>query len=227
MLKVKLIKYTKDPEKVVAMAARLCYSPVGIETLEDTLTNEKISEMVRKMVATGHGTTYEHVTFTFAVEGVSRALTHQLVRHRIASFDQQSQRYVAEHDFDYITPPKIANDTDAKAKFDKLFADIQKLYDELIAAGIPKEDARYILPNAAETKIIITMNARSLMHFFNLRCCNRAQWEIRALANKMLALAKEAAPILFSRAGASCDTLGYCPEGKGCCGKSKPLSEVI
>ncbi len=225
MLKVKLLEYTKNPERVVAMAARLCYSAVGAEELSEKLSDDKVNEMVKKMLATGHGSTIEHASFTFGVEGVSRALTHQLVRHRIASYDQQSQRYVAEHNFLYITPPSIENNPAAKEKFDGLLKEIQKTYNELTELGLPKEDARYVLPNATETKILITMNARSLMHFFNLRCCNRAQWEIRALANKMLEEVKKVAPVLFSKAGASCDAFGYCPEGEFSCGKIKGLNK--
>ena len=197
MIKVKLLEYTPNPEHVVAMAARLCYSSAGAEELAEKISDEKAKEMVRKMVTLGHGSTIEHVTFTFGIEGVSRVLTHQLVRHRIASYDQQSQRYVAAHGFEYITPPTIAEKPEAKEKYEALLAEIRKTYDELTAMGVPKEDARYVLANAAETKILVTMNARSLMHFFNLRCCNRAQWEIREMAYKMLVEVKKVAPTLF------------------------------
>ena len=148
-----------------------------------------------------------------------RSLTHQLVRHRLASYSQQSQRYVAEHDFEYILPPTIEEKPEAKAKFEALMDNIRSTYDELAEMGVPREDARYVLANATETKIVVTMNARSLMHFFNLRCCNRAQWEIRELAYKMLEQAKEAAPLLFKNAGASCVATGHCPEGAMTCGK--------
>lgn len=219
MIKVKLLDYTPEPERVVAMAARLCYSAIGAEELAERLSDEKVKEMVRKMVKLGHASTIEHVSFTFGIEGVSRVLTHQLVRHRIASYDQQSQRYVAAHGFKYITPPTIANNPAAKEKYDSLLAEIRKTYDELTKLGIPKEDARYVLANAAETKILVTMNARSLLHFFNLRCCNRAQWEIRDMAYKMLAEVKKVAPTLFHNAGASCVNTGRCPEGEMTCGK--------
>ena len=215
MLKVKLLEYTPNPERVVAMAARLCYSAVGAEELSEKLSNEKVASMVKKMLSTGHGSTIEHVSFTFGVEGVSRALTHQLVRHRIASYDQQSQRYVAEHNFEYITPPSVLTNPKAKAKFDALMNDIQKTYNELTDLGIAKEDARYVLSNATETKILITMNARSLMHFFNLRCCNRAQWEIRHLADEMLKICIHVAPKLFEDGGPGCVT-GKCPEKWPC-----------
>ena len=174
MIKVKLLDYTPEPERVVAMAARLCYSAAGAEELAERLSEEKVREMVRKMVKIGHGSTLEHASFTFGIEGVSRVLTHQLVRHRIASYDQQSQRYVAAHGFQYITPPTIAERPEAKAKYEALMETIRGVYDELTEMGVPKEDARYVLANATETKILVTMNARSLMHFFNLRCCNRA-----------------------------------------------------
>lgn len=223
MIKVKLLDYTPEPERVVAMAARLCYSAVGAEELSERLSEEKVKEMVRKMVALGHASTIEHVSFTFGIEGVSRVLTHQLVRHRIASYDQQSQRYVAAHGFEYITPPTIDENPEAKAKYDALLEEIRRTYDELTGMGIPKEDARYVLANAAETKILVTMNARSLLHFFNLRCCHRAQWEIRDMAYKMLAEVKAVAPTLFHNAGASCVNSGFCPEGAMTCGKLQEM----
>ena len=224
MIKVKLLEYTPNPERVVAMAARLCYSPIGAEELSEKLSDEQVKKLVGKMVKLGHASTIEHVSFTFGIEGVSRVLTHQLVRHRIASYDQQSQRYVAEHDFEYILPPTIAAKPEAKAKFEALMQQIRQTYDELTEAGIPKEDARYVLANAAETKILVTMNARSLLHFFNLRCCNRAQWEIREMANQMLAQVRTIAPTLLKNAGASCVNTGRCPEGDMTCGK---FSEMI
>ena len=224
MIKVKLLEYTPNLERVVAMAARLCYSPIGAEELSEKLSDEQVKKLVGKMVKLGHASTIEHVSFTFGIEGVSRVLTHQLVRHRIASYDQQSQRYVAEHDFEYILPPTIAAKPEAKAKFEALMQQIRQTYDELTEAGIPKEDARYVLANAAETKILVTMNARSLLHFFNLRCCNRAQWEIREMANQMLAQVRTIAPTLFKNAGASCVNTGRCPEGDMTCGK---FSEMI
>jgi thymidylate synthase (FAD) len=206
------------------MAARLCYSSSGAAELAEKLSDERVKEMVEKIVKLGHASCLEHVSFTFGIEGVSRVLTHQLVRHRIASYDQQSQRYVAAHGFQYITPPTIAEKPEAKAKFDALMQKIRATYDELTEMGVPKEDARYVLANAAETKILVTMNARTLLHFFNLRCCNRAQWEIRAMAYEMLRLVKEVAPTLFYNAGASCVNTGRCPEGAMTCGK---FSEMI
>lgn len=219
MIKVKLLEYTPHPERVVAMAARLCYSAAGAEELAEKMTDEQVEKLVDKIIQMGHASTMEHVSFTFGIEGVSRVLTHQMVRHRLASYSQQSQRYVAEHDFEYILPPSIAERPEASERFKALMENIQQAYNDLVEAGVPKEDARYVLANATETKIVVTMNARSLMHFFNLRCCNRAQWEIRELAYKMLAEAKAVAPLLFKNAGASCVATGHCPEGAMTCGK--------
>jgi thymidylate synthase (FAD) len=216
-MKVNLIKYTDEPEKAVAVAARLCYSPVGADELIDKLSREKIEKLVRFVIESGHHSTVEHVSFTFAIEGVSRALTHQLVRHRVASYSQQSQRYVKFRDgFEYITPPSIKEDKECAEKFDKMISDIHDFYKYLLDKGIEAEDARYILPNASETKIIVTMNGRELLHFFAVRCCNRAQWEIRELAIKMLKLVKKAAPVIFENAGPPC-LKGPCPEGKYQC----------
>lgn len=222
-MQVKLLRYTPEPEKTVAMSARLCYSPIGAEQLEDKISDEQAAKLVRKLVEMGHFSTLEHVSFTFAIEGVSRVLTHQLVRHRIASYSQQSQRYVKEHDFETILPPSIAARPAAREKFEKLMGEIRGLYTEWTEMGIPAEDARYILPNAAETKIVVTMNVRSLLNFFSLRCCNRAQWEIRILAEKMLEEVKKVAPVLFEKAGPPCVTDGICREGEMTCGRLAAL----
>lgn len=218
-MKVKLIKYTHEPERVVAMAARLCYSSIGAEDLNQKMTDEQVRKLVAKIVKLGHASTLEHVSFTFAIEGVSRVLTHQLVRHRIASYSQQSQRYVAEHNFEYIMPPTINRNEKAKKIFTTLLQQVRTAYDELTKLDIPKEDARYVLANATETKILATFNARSLLHFFSLRCCYRAQWEIRAMAYQMLKEVKKVAPLLFKNAGASCVETGTCPEGDMTCGR--------
>ena len=216
---VKLVRHTPEPERTVAMSARLCYSPIGAAQLEEKISDEQAANLVRKLVSMGHLSTLEHVTFTFAIEGVSRVLTHQLVRHRIASYSQQSQRYVKEHDFETIVPASVASKPEAKAKFDKLMTEIQAMYDEFIALDIPAEDARYILPNATETKIVCTFNARSLLNFFSLRCCTRAQWEIRALANEMLRQCQAVAPVIFENAGPTCVSEGVCHEGAMSCGR--------
>ncbi len=218
-MKVKLISHTPDPERMVAMSARLCYSPIGAEELVENMSESQVEKLVGKIVEMEHLSTLEHVSFTFAIEGVSRVLTHQLVRHRIASYSQQSQRYVSEHDFEYIMPPAVASNKVAKEKFEQLMDTIQNTYNELVELGVHKEDARYCLANAAETKIVVTMNARTLLHFFQLRCCVRAQWEIRHLAELMLAQVKTIAPLLFKKAGPTCVTNNYCSEGDLTCGR--------
>jgi thymidylate synthase (FAD) len=184
-------------------------------------------------LASGHESVAEHASFTFAVEGVSRALSHQLVRHRLASFSQQSQRYVNMDGFEYVMPESIQNSTsniwltsledfaNMSEVYNALMRDIQQVYEQMVELGIPEEDARYILPNACCTNIVMSMNARELRHFFRLRCCERAQWEIRELANRMLELVKEVAPTIFADAGASCVATGRCPEGKKSCGRVK------
>lgn len=224
-MKVKLICHTPEPERTVAMAARLCYSPVGAEQLVEKLSADQVAKLVDKITDMGHLSTLEHVSFTFAIEGVSRVLTHQLVRHRIASYSQQSQRYVKEHDFEYIVPPTVAANPAAAARFTALMDDIRAAYDELVGLGVHQEDARYVLANATETKIAVTMNARSLLHFFELRCCSRAQWEIRRLAETMLAEVRKVAPHLFRKAGPTCVTQGVCGEGALSCGRLEAMQK--
>ncbi|VBB08510.1 thymidylate synthase thyx [Lucifera butyrica] len=224
-MKVKLIYHTPEPERVVAAAARLCYSPVGAEQLAEKMSDEQVGRLIGKIVEMGHVSTLEHASFTFAVEGVSRVLTHQLVRHRLASYSQQSQRYVKEHNFEYILPPSVASREGAREKFLALMQTIQQAYDELVEMGVHQEDARYCLANATETKIVVTMNARELMHFFELRCCQRAQWEIRRLAEAMLAEARHVSPLLFQKAGPSCITRGVCGEGNLSCGRLQTLGK--
>ncbi|MEW9124959.1 MAG: FAD-dependent thymidylate synthase [Thermotaleaceae bacterium] len=248
MLKVELLRYTPDGEKLVASAAKLCYSPVGIGEIEDGLDEEKVNSFLTHLMDLGHESPIEHVSFTFGVEGISRTLTHQLVRHRIASYSQQSQRYVKLSQFEYILPPNINGNEKAKALFIKAMEEDQKYYNEIssllfdehynkyIGEGLNEkqakqkaekeaiEDARYIFPNACETKIVFTMNTRSLLNFFRLRCCNRAQWEIRELATQMLKEVKKVYPILFKNAGPGC-VGGACPEGKMTCGKIVEVRE--
>jgi thymidylate synthase (FAD) len=219
-MKVILINYTKNPEKIVAQSARLCYSNLSIEDLKKSLSNESITKLIKKIMRLGHYSVLEHINFSFAMEGISRVTSHQLVRHRIASFSQQSQRYVkiSEKDFPYVVPKSIAKND----KLCKIFIDtvkqLDKIYQQFLDDNIAAEDARYILPQAVVTKIIITANARELLHIFKLRCCNRAQWEIREVAKGMLKEVKDIAPIIFENAGPPC-TLGLCPEGELTCGK--------
>lgn len=217
---VTLIAHTPEPEKVIASAAKLCYSSSDIETLMNGLTSEKIETFIKKLTELGHQSPLEHCTFTFGIEGVSRALSHQLVRHRIASYSQKSQRYVKEGQFEYIVPPTITENELCVNAFKDFMKNAQWTYDFLIDNGVPAEDARFVLPNACETKLIMTMNIRSLLNFFDERCCNRAQWEIRLMADMMLDFCKEIAPNVFAKAGASC-VRGKCKEGKMCCGNPK------
>jgi len=216
MAKVSLLRHTPEPELLVASAAKLCYSKIGIEDITKNLSKKKQDEFIKKLLRMGHLSPFEHISFTFGIEGVSRTCTHQLVRHRIASFSQQSQRYVSFERAEYIVPPTIKKGI--KTKFERYVEDSLKFYQELIEEGIPQEDARYILPQAFCTKIVVTMNARELFHFFSLRCCNRAQWEIREMAEAMLIEAKKVAPNIFRQAGAPC-VQGACPEGELSCGK--------
>lgn len=245
-MKVKLIAYTPEPEKVIAAAAKLCYSDTSIETLLDGLTPEKTTAFVRRLASMGHESPIEHASFTFAIEGVSRSLLAQITRHRIASFSVQSQRYVRMDNFEYTTPAEIldcdeAADIMAEAMsaagvyYERLAALLKERHTErLIGEGLAPEearkkaekmaieDARAVLPNACTTKMIVTMNARSLRNFFRHRCCNRAQREIRELAQEMLRQVKEVAPTLFEQDGPPC-LMGPCPEGKMSCGKSSEV----
>lgn len=247
-MKVILLAHTPEPEQVVAAAAKLCYSNAHIETLLANLTPEKSREFVEMLSTMGHESPTEHASFTFAIEGVSRALLAQITRHRIASFSVQSQRYVRLEDFDRVTPPAVADDPDASAAFDEAMQEQANHYariaallkdghirrlvregmDEATAAKkaekLAIEDARFVLPGACDTKMIVTMNARSLNNFFRHRCCTRAQWEIRALADEMLRLVTAVAPSLFVRSGPGCVS-GMCPEGKMSCGQSVAMRE--
>lgn len=242
-MKVTLISHTPDPEKTIAAAAKLCYSESNATDILDGLTEEKTAKFLNMLMNLGHESPIEHVTFTFAIEGVSRSLLAQITRHRIASYSVKSQRYVKEGMFEFVVPPEIENNPEAKKLFLETMEADQKAYDRLteilfdkhyqafLVSGCDEktaknkaekaaiEDARFVLPNACETKMVVTMNARSLMNFFHHRCCTRAQWEIRDLANGMLALVKEVAPTLFKLAGPSC-VAGACPEGKMTCGRA-------
>jgi thymidylate synthase (FAD) len=219
---VRLLYHTPEPERAVAAAARLCYAPVGAAELLEHMSDEAVRKVLKIVITSGHTSTLEHASYTFAIDGVSRALTHQLVRHRLASYSQQSQRYVSYADEPtFVVPPSVAADPKARALFDDACALAFASYRAMLDAGVPAEDARYLLPNAMETKIVVTMNVRELLHFFELRCCKRAQWEIRELALEMLRLAEETAPYLFMDAGASCRR-GPCGEGKMTCGDPYP-----
>lgn len=236
-MKVTLLTHTPDPEKLIASAAKLCYSPVGVDDIMDHMTDEKTYSFIEMLMGLGHQSPIEHITFTFGIDGISRSTSLQLVRHRIASYSQKSQRYVKETSFNYVTPPDISAYKDMDILYADTMSQIQKAYDKIrdklkeihIANGMnphaaekkANEDARYVLPNACETSLVCTMNARSLFNFFKLRCCNRAQWEIREMADQMYKLCLEVAPHLFSFAGPTCFTDGKCREGDMCCGKPR------
>jgi thymidylate synthase (FAD) len=215
-MKVKLIGYSSNPEKIPAMAAKLTHSIAKPEELEKTPENE-LKSILKHVINLGHTSVIEHTNFTFAISDVSRSLTHQLVRHRIASYAQQSQRYVNLIKPNYIIPPKINSNKKMKKAYEETMEIIWKQYNKLIEMNIPPEDSRYVLPNAACTNIIVTMNARSLLNFFELRCCLHAQWEIRMLANLMLKELKKKAPIIFKNAGPSCKSKGICTENNKDC----------
>lgn len=261
---VKLIAHTPNPEQTVAAAAKLCYSPAKIDNILDGLNEEKSRSFVEMLSSLGHESPMEHVSFTFGIDGISRACSHQLVRHRIASYSQQSQRYVDGNKFSFVTPPAISNCPEALEEYNKAIEAQSKAYslvrDALVYESIMKsddgkdltgtkqevinaykeinkvqcsafikkanEDARFILPNACTTSIVVTMNVRALHNFFDHRCCNRAQWEIREVAIEMLKQCKQVAPSLFVNAGPRC-LRGACPEGKMCCGKTKQVREFF
>lgn len=219
---VRLLYHTPDPERAIAAAARLCYAPVGAAELLESMSEKAVRKVLKTVIESGHHSALEHASYTFAIDGVSRAMTHQLVRHRLASYNQQSQRYVAfDEEPSFVVPPDVAADPAAAQRFAQSVDAAFQTYRALIEAGIPAEDARYVLPNATETKIVVTMNIRELLHFLTLRCCNRAQWEIRELAHAMLDLAEPTAPYIFMDAGAACRR-GPCPEGVMTCGDPYP-----
>ena len=250
MPNVTLITYTPEPEKIVASAAKLCYSKQGVEGLMDNLTEEKTESFLKMLMSMGHQSPIEHISFTFGIEGVSRSFLAQMTRHRIASYSVQSQRYVPLDHMEYIVPPEIARVPEAMALYEETMAKTQDSYQKLsdilkakhekdmIDSGMdPKkaktaaekkaiEDARFVLPNACETKMVVTMNARSLLNFFELRCCERAQWEIREVSTMMLREVKKVAPMIFANAGPSC-VRGACTEGKMSCGKANEMREFF
>lgn len=225
-LNVILLRATPDPDEIVALGARLCYAQADVQTLTERVQTGDRRGYVERVMQRGHLSVTEHASFTFAVEGVSRALLAQLTRHRIASFSVQSQRYVSMADgFDYVIPPSIeALGEEEKREFAREMEQMHEWYlrwqQKLGGAGeSANQDARFVLPNACATRLIVTMNARELLHFFELRCCNRAQWEIREMAWQMLAICRVCAPALFASAGPAC-LRGACPEGKRSCGRS-------
>lgn len=248
IMKVMLIAHTPAPEEIIAAAAKTCYSSRPIDKVMSNMNGESASSFIEMLSSIGHESPIEHASFTFAVEGVSRSLLAQITRHRIASFSVRSQRYVSEKKFDYVTPPQIAENSEALAVYEEIIEAeriaYNKITDILLSEKIKTlsdeeredksriaalkrsvgEDARYVLPNACCTQFIVTMNARELKNFFRQRCCNRAQWEIRELATQMLMQVREAAPTLFANAGPAC-VCGPCPEGKMSCGMISAMRE--
>lgn len=223
--KVELISHTTEPITTIWLAYRRCYSSESVHRGVDTVQQE---QFIRNMMKTGHDSPLEHVSFTFSISGVSRSLTHQLVRHRIASFSQMSQRYVDSGDAEFIIPKRIREDPVSKEIFDAFNLHVMDIYAELrdrqLELGRTKEEAREtarcVLPQSTETKLIVTMNCRALLNFFSLRCCTRAQDEIRHLANKMLKICRYELPCVFGHAGAKCEKMKLCPESpKFSCGK--------
>lgn len=221
-MKVRLISHTPDVEKVIYVAARLCYSKHDVDFIEREASHKSPQDLIERLKKSGHLSVFEHASFTFSLEGVSRVMTHQLVRHRIASYSQRSQRYVDESNFSCVIPPSIAENQEALKLYEEAVDKARSLYRKLCELGVDKEDARYIIPQAIESKIIVTMNARELLHFFTLRCCNRAQWEIREAAKRMLSLVKRVAPVVFRNAGPAC-VRGACSEGEFSCGKAEEV----
>ncbi|MDR3640804.1 MAG: FAD-dependent thymidylate synthase [Humidesulfovibrio sp.] len=238
-LKVELLAVTPEALSLIYAAFRQCYhagfvADMWPRLLSGEVDRETQAEFVRKVLESGHDSPIEHASFTFAIAGISRACSHQIVRHRIASYSQQSQRYVDATNMDYILPPAIAKIPEARERFEAFMAEVGSAYRDLKAIldahgrkEKSKEDARFVLPQAAETKIVITMNCRALLHFFQLRCCMRAQWEIRAMADAMLALCKAELPAIFATAGAKCESLGFCPESERfACGRYPTRSQL-
>lgn len=247
-MKVKLISYTAFPQNLISVAAKLCYSEKSIDKVIEKTTDENAEKFVENLLDFGHESPIEHVSFTFAVEGVSRSLLAQITRHRIASFSVRSQRYVSEENFSFVTPPEIENDEEAKEVFLSFIKNSKDCYnkllkiltknskEKLVKSGVREdvaekraskkaaEDSRFVLPNACETQFIVTMNARSLLNFFRLRCCNRAQWEINNLACLMLKLVYPIAPAIFKHAGPACVFEG-CREGKMSCRQAEKVKE--
>jgi thymidylate synthase (FAD) len=216
MIYVALISYTPDPERTIAAAARVSTSPVGAAELKEKLSAEAVERLFSRLISSGHLSPLEHASFTFAIEGISRVTSHQLVRHRMASYTQQSQRYVSLRKFDYVTPASIGARDEFEDRYHQMIRDAHRLYLEMLDAGIPAEDARYVLPNAAETRLVMTMNARELMHVCSLRLCLKAQWEIVELFETVKAEVAKVAPRIAAELKPKCYHLGYCDEAESC-----------
>ncbi|MFA7621347.1 MAG: FAD-dependent thymidylate synthase [Aminobacteriaceae bacterium] len=224
---VLLLSFTPRPDAVVAAAARLCYSDVSASSLINEDSPEKMRSLLRHIRDSGHFSPFEHASFTFAIDGISRVTSHQLVRHRLASYSQQSQRYVSMDEPDVVLPPSIAGKPELKQKFVDMTRSVHSFYVEMLEQGVPKEDARYILPHGYSTRLVMTMNARELHHLFALRLCRRAQWEIRDLARRMLVEVRTVAPALFEKAGPACLVTGKCEERSPCGSPFLTVEELL
>jgi thymidylate synthase (FAD) len=224
---VYLLRYTPDPDGLVTAAARLCYSDVSVRDLLEREGTSSSERLLKELWRSGHHSPFEHVSFTFGVDGLSRVTSHQLVRHRVASYSQQSQRYVRMNRPEIVLPPSVASDPEGRALFEQQAEAAHKVYKALIERGIPAEDARFILPHGWETRLVLTMNARELHHFFALRLCRRAQWEIRELSRLMLTQCRKAAPLIFDLAGPSCVTKGQCEESRPCDRPYKDMEDLL
>lgn len=226
-LAVHLLSCTPEPDRTVAAAARLCYSDTSAEDLLAEIGQKKATGFLKHLRKSGHMSPFEHASFTFGIDGISRICSHQLVRHRLASYSQQSQRYVAMTETDVVVPPSIQADPELKGRYADLVAANHAAYRDFIEKGIPREDARYLLPHGWQTRLVMTMNARELHHFFRLRLCRRAQWEIHELARRMLVLARRRAPLLFDVAGPDCLVEGECSEAHPCGSPYISIEELL
>ena len=223
-----LLAHTPNPDELVAAAARICYRDITAAELLKGEGENLSRKLIEDLFRSGHTSTFEHVSFTFGVDGLSRTASHQLVRHRMASFSQQSQRYVkmTPDPEAVIVPPSVKANPEALRVFREAVRASQEAYSQLIALGVPKEDARFILPHGHSTRLVVTMNARELHHFFGLRLCRRAQWEIHELARQMLTLCREKAPVLFGKAGPRC-IFGHCEEARSCGKPYRDMEELL
>lgn len=246
-MEVKLLSSTPNAKELIFVAARQCYADdwvgnywcedgkyVTIDKNDDSndiYSDEEMNKLIKHVLNSGHTSVLEHVKFTFAIDGVSRALTHQLVRHRMASYSQQSQRYVSmdgKFDIDnFVIPPSIEKNQTAKLKYIATLMKLQDTYNTLKDMDIPSEDARMVMPNVSKSRIVVTMNCVSLLHFFGLRSCTLAQWEIKKLSDKMIKICKEKLPVVFENSGSKCISLGYCPESKSRCCRKYPVKEDV
>jgi len=215
---VKLISKPQNILKTVYTACRTCYSAQSpVEMYDNDVDEEKMLKLIKNVIASGHHSTIEHIQISFAISNVSRACTHQLVRHRLMSFSQKSQRYVQEKgQFDYIIPPTIDKNPELREKFISFMGEISDKYQEFVEAGIPAEDARFVLPNAASSSLVASLNLRELIHLAQLRLCTRAQYEIRCMVKAMCDELTSQEPWLKEYLVPKCEALGFCDEHKSC-----------